>query len=153
MNVEKTAKNKPLIPQKFLQSIMFLLWLCHTTTEITYKYLSLLHIYFNIYYKSSLCNENRISLWSHYTEVRRVPLINFQKLFLQIKCFIDYRKLLDMNPRTNQRFGTLKKLSAIRQLVITCLVLIALSDEKTGLVMFTVHSAESPVVILGKIDH
>ena len=36
MNVEKTAKNKPLIPQKFLQSIMFLLCMCHTTTAMTY---------------------------------------------------------------------------------------------------------------------
>ena len=42
MNVEKTAKNKPLIPQKFLQSIMFLLCMRHTTTAMTYKFLSLL---------------------------------------------------------------------------------------------------------------
>ena len=41
MNVEKNRQNKPLIPQKFLQSIMFLLCMCHTTA-ITYKFLSLL---------------------------------------------------------------------------------------------------------------
>ena len=40
MNVEKNRQNKPLIPQKFLQSIMFLLCMCHTTA-ITYKFLSL----------------------------------------------------------------------------------------------------------------
>ena len=113
MNVEKTAKKKPLIPQKFLQSIMFLLCMCHTTYYCNYIQVSIFTIYFNIYCKTSLCNKNRISLCSHYTLVERVPLTNFQKLFLKIKikCFIDYRKLLDMNPRTNQIFGTLKKLS------------------------------------------
>ena len=55
MNVEKTAKKKPLIPQKFLQSIMFLLCMRHTTTAITYIQVSIFTIYFNIYYKPSLC--------------------------------------------------------------------------------------------------
>ena len=90
MNVEKTAKNKPLIPQKFLQSIMFLLFMCHTTTAITYKFLSLLFTLISIAKPVSVM---KTGFHCVHIKVGRVPLIDFQKLFLKIKCFIDYRKL------------------------------------------------------------
>ena len=45
MNVEKTAKKKPLIPQKFLQSIMFLLCMCHTTYYCNYIQVSIFTIF------------------------------------------------------------------------------------------------------------